>query len=285
MSAMESQPLSPESAVGRSRDVDDLISLTPARYLAATFNRDSADLAEGRPLPPGWHWLYFLDAPSSAVIGEDGRTVPGGFLPETGLPRRMWAGGSFVFHEPLVLGRPATCRTVITDVARKQGRSGDLAFITTEHTISQCGVKAATETRNLVFRDAPKPDEQPRREPATGQAKWCREIVPDPVLLFRFSALTFNGHRIHYDIDYCREQEGYPGLVVHGPMLALMLLDLVAREAPERSIAAFRYRAVAPVFSPDRFSVCGAPGGDNKAELWVADSSGHLATTAEIVFA
>jgi 3-methylfumaryl-CoA hydratase len=285
MSVTESQEVAMESAIGQTQRVDDVLSLTPARHLAATFDRDGADLVAGAPLPPGWQWLYFLDAPQSAVIGHDGRTVPGGFLPETGLPRRMWAGGVFEFHEPLRLGEAATCETVITDVARKQGRSGALAFITTEHRVSQKDVRAVTETRNLVFREAPRPGEVSRREEPQHKAKWRREITPDAVLLFRFSALTFNGHRIHYDIDYCRDEEGYPGLVVHGPMLALMMLDLAEREMPERAISGFRYRAVSPVFTPDSFAVCGLPTGDKSAALWIENSEGGLATTAEVTFA
>ncbi len=285
MSVGESQALLPESAIGRTQNVDDLLSVTPARHLAATFDRDDAALVSGSPLPPGWQWLYFLDAPQSAVIGPDGRTVPGGFLPETGLPRRMWAGGLFQFHQPLRLGETVNCETVITHVALKQGRSGELAFITTEHRVSQNGVLAVTETRNLVFREAPKPGEVSRHEEPQHKAEWRREITPDAVLLFRFSALTFNGHRIHYDIDYCRDEEGYRGLVVHGPMLALMLLDLVEREMPGKTISSFQYRAVSPLFTPDMFAVCGLPTGDQTAALWIENSEGGLATTAEVTFA
>lgn len=284
MSGAESQVLLPESAIGRSQSVDDLLNVTSARHLAATFDRDDAALVSGSALPPGWQWLYFLDAPQSAVIGHDGRTVPGGFLPETGLPRRMWAGGTFQFHDALRMGEPANCETVITDVARKQGHSGELAFITTEHRVGQNGVRAVTETRNLVFREAPKPGETSRREEPQHKAQWRRKIKPDAVLLFRFSALTFNGHRIHYDIDYCREEEGYPGLVVHGPMLALMLLDLAEREMPGKTISSFQYRAVSPLFTPDSFAVCGLPTSDQTAALWTENSEGGLSTTAEVTF-
>ncbi len=284
MTEGESSAPLPESHIGRTLQVDDTLSLTPARHLAATFDRDGSDLRDGASLPPGWHWLYFLDVPPSSVIGEDGRTVPGGFLPETGLPRRMWAGGAFEFHEPLRLGEVAASETVIKDVSRKQGRSGELAFITTEHRISQGGTRAVTETRNLVFRAAPRPDETARQESAPTKATWRREITPDAVLLFRFSALTFNGHRIHFDIDYCRQEEGYPGLVVHGPMLALMLLDLVERKMPDRTVTSFRYRAVAPVFTPESISVCGTLDVVDQASLWVANGSGNLAMTAQAVF-
>jgi len=273
----------PEAAIGRSKEERDLIALAPARRLAATFDRDEGVVAEQGPLPPGWHWLYFLDAPPSADLGSDGRTVPQGFLPDTGQPRRMWAGGSFVFHAPLRIGAAADCVTTIADVRRKEGRSGTLVFITTEHRVSQDGRLAVEERRNLVFRAPPRPDEAPRSEAAPEGAAWRRMLRPDPVLLFRFSALTFNAHRIHYDAAYCREEEGYPGLVVHGPMLALLLLDLVGREMPGRTVRRFDYRAVAPLFAGAPLAVCGKPiaGG---AELWIEGETGALATAATAQF-
>jgi len=282
MSVQERSVEGPESAIGRSKTAEDILSVMPARHLASTFDRDEGVIQEGVALPPGWHWLYFLDAPPSGVLGHDGRTIPNGFLPETGLPRRMWAGGSFTFHRDLLLGGEAVCRTTIENVARKEGRSGSLAFITTEHCVSQGGSEALVETRDLVFRAAPRPGETPKRlEPPT-KAAWRREITPDPVLLFRFSALTFNAHRIHYDIDYCRTEEGYPNLVVHGPMLALLLLDLAERELPGRRFRQFRYRGVSPLFVPDRFTVCGCADRDDHALLWVEGPDGALAMTAEL---
>lgn len=272
------------SAMGRTREESDLVALAPARRLAATFDRTPDMLAEGETLPPGWHWLYFLDAPPTAELGSDGRTTPHGFLPDTGLPRRMWAGGSFVFHRPLRIGEAADSVTTIADVRRKEGRSGALVFITTDHRISQQGRLAIEERRNLVFRAPPQPGEKPRREALPSDSAWRRELVPDPVLLFRFSALTFNAHRIHYDARYCREEEGYPGLVVHGPMLALLLLDLVGRTCPERTVARFEYRAVAPLFAGARLAVCGRPA-DRGAELWIEGPDETLATTGTVTFA
>ncbi|MBC6441470.1 MAG: MaoC family dehydratase N-terminal domain-containing protein [Rhodospirillales bacterium] len=275
----------PEDAIGRSKSSSDRINAISARHLAATFDRDEQVMQDGNPLPPGWHWLYFLDAPPSAMIGADGRTVPGGFLPETGLPRRMWAGGSFTFERPITLGSNVSCEVTIADVARKEGRSGKLAFITTEHRISQGGATALVETRDLVFRAAPKPGETARRVDPPATALWHRETRPDAVLLFRFSALTFNAHRIHYDIDYCRDEEGYPGLVVHGPMLALLLLDLAECELGGRTFRRFRYRALAPLFVPDPFFVCGCPDGDDKALLWIESQDGAMTMSAELELA
>jgi len=271
-------------AIGKSLEADEPIAAVPARHLAATFDRDAGDLVEGAALPPGWHWLYFLDAPDTQVLGTDGRTVPNGFLPDTGLPRRMWASGSFVFHGDLLLGQGAQCTTRIADITRKQGRSGALVFVTTEHAVRQGGRLVVEERRNLVFRDAPQPGEQPRQDDAPGDAAWGRAVMPDPVLLFRFSALTFNAHRIHYDAAYCHEVEGYPGLVVHGPMPALLMLDLLGRECPGRMLRRFDYRAAAPLFGVDVFTVCGKPH-EGGADLWIAGSQGQLATAGTAVFA
>ena len=272
-------------AVGRTRSSDEILAVMPARRLASTFDRDQDGLEHGSALPPGWTLLYFLESPPTALVGKDGRTTPGGFIPDTGLPRRMWAGGSFTFTGDLVLGNAATSTTTITRVSRKEGRSGPLCFVTTEHRIEQAGGGAVTETRDLVFREAPRPGEAARRVDPPGPATWRRSIEADPVLLFRFSALTFNAHRIHYDIAYCRDEEGYPDLVVHGPMQALMLLDLAERVLPGRRLRHFRYRGVAPVFAPGTFSACGAPDGADRARLWIEDSAGALATTAELELA
>ena len=271
--------------IGRTRSSVEVLGVPPARHLAATFDRDADGLEAGSALPPGWTLLYFLDAPPTSVVGRDGRTSPGEFIPDTGLPRRMWAGGSFTFSGDLILGRPATSTVTIRNVARKEGRSGVLCFVTTEHRIEQDGRDVVTEIRNLVFREAPKSSEPVRRVDPPGPATWRRSTVADPVLLFRFSALTFNAHRIHYDIEYCRNEEDYPNLVVHGPMQALLLLDLVERVFPGRRIRQFVYRGVAPVFAPESFSVCGAPDGDDRVRLWIEDSGGGLATTAELELA
>ncbi|MCY4609157.1 MAG: MaoC family dehydratase N-terminal domain-containing protein [bacterium] len=275
----------PSDAVGRTRESVDELGVTPALHLAATFDRDGADIESGTRLPCGWTLLYFLDCPPTSLIGRDGRTTPGEFIPDTGLPRRMWAGGSFTFERDLVLGRPARQTVTITGVERKKGRSGDLCFVTTEHRIVQDDQDAVIEVRNLVFRDAPRSSGEARRVTPPKNAAWQRSVVADPVLLFRFSALTFNGHRIHYDVEYCRNEEAYPDLVVHGPMQALLLLDLAERTFPERRIRHFRYRGVAPLFAPHPFLVCGKPEASGDLRLWIEDSSGSLATSAELEFA
>ena len=275
----------PSDAVGRTRESMDLLGVTPARHLAATFDRDDTGLGPGARLPCGWTLLYFLDAPPTSLVGRDGRTTPGEFIPDTGLPRRMWAGGSFTFERDLALDRPARQTVTITGIERKKGRSGDLCFVTTEHRTSQDDKDAVIEVRNLVFRDAPGASSEARPVAPPEGATWKRRVVADPVLLFRFSALTFNAHRIHYDVEYCRNEEAYPDLVVHGPMQALLMLDLAERTFAGRPIRHFRYRGVAPLFAPHAFHVCGKPEEGDYLRLWIESSSGGLATSASLEFA
>lgn len=252
--------------------------------LAATLDREqSPELAAGELLP-GWHWIYFLDAPATDLIGADGRSVPGGFLPDTGLPRRMWGGGELIFHRPLSLGRRATCKASLESVDEKQGRSGRFVVLKVHYAVSDDEGLAVEERRDIVMREAAGHGEIPSRREPPGEAAWRRSLTPSHILLFRFSALTFNSHRIHYDADYVREVEGYPDLLVHGPLLALLLLGHLAESCPGVVIRRFRYRAVAPLFVARPLTLCGRPSGEGKAELWVAGDDGGLAMQAEATF-
>ena len=206
--------------IGRSQEDSDVIDVLRARAMQATSSNDTAaPLVAGDPLPPLWHWLYFWSTEPHLSLGPDGHAARGGqFLPPINLPRRMWAGGSFTFVKPLTIGAPATRRSTITDITRKQGSSGQLAFVKVEHEISDDQGPCLKEIQDIVFRQAPRPGEAPEPgEAAPAVLPWRNKVTPDPVLLFRYSALTFNGHRIHYDLNYATEEEGYPGLVVHGP--------------------------------------------------------------------
>jgi 3-methylfumaryl-CoA hydratase len=189
----------------------------------------------------------------------------------------MWAGGRIEFRDPLRVGDRATKRSTIADVRLKHGRAGSLVFVLVRHEIATARGVALHEEHDIVYREAPRPDEvPPAPTPAPAGATWQRRVTPSDLLLFRYSALTFNGHRIHYDRRYVTEVEGYPGLVVHGPLMATLLLDLVRRERPEARIERFEFRAVRPVFDVAPFQVCGTPGG-GAVQLWVADAQGALA--------
>jgi 3-methylfumaryl-CoA hydratase len=274
--------------IGRTESVRDVVGPTPVAALTATLDHPAQPVLAGTPLPPLWHWLYFLPLHRQSELGPDGHAQRGGFLPPVALPRRMWAGGRFEFRSPIRIGDEVERTSVIDDVVTKTGRTGPLVFVTVRHEVRCSGAAdpALVEYHDIVYRDgvqraAKRPDEvEPPPTPAPTEAPWQGRIVPDPVLLFRYSALTFNGHRIHYDRRYVTEVEGYPGLVVHGPLLATLLLDLLRRRAPGADVAAFRFRAVRPTFDLHPFHVAGEPRDDGTVRLWAADHEGWLTMDA-----
>jgi len=263
--------------IGRNEVREDTIAATPVVNLLATLDRDDLDVRDGDATPPLAHWLYFLPLYRTEDAGPDGHAKRGGFLPPVPLPRRMWAGGRLEFRDTLRIGDRATKRSTIADVSLKQGRAGPLVFVLVRHEIATARGVALIEEHDIVYREAPLPGETPAAPiAAPPDAAWRRVVTPSALLLFRYSALTFNGHRIHYDRRYVTEVEGYPGLVVHGPLMATLLLDLVRRERPDARIGRFVFRAVRPVFDVAPFQLCGAPEG-GAARLWVADAQGALA--------
>jgi 3-methylfumaryl-CoA hydratase len=270
--------------IGKSETRTDTATAVPVAALAATLDLDNDLPQAGDALPPLWHWLYFLPLFAQSEIGPDGHPKRGGFLPPVPLPRRMWAGGRLEFLRPLRIGEMLVRMSEIADVSHKQGRSGELVFVLAKHAISDAHGIALTEEHDIVYRDAAKPgDAAPQPQPAPADHAWTREIHADPVLLFRYSALTFNGHRIHYDRKYVTEVEGYPGLVVHGPLIATLLMDLLARNLPGKIVRKFSFRAMKPLFDLTPFAVCGKSEG-NTVQLWAKDVDGHLAmdATAEL---
>ena len=273
--------------VGRRELVRDVVTPTPYAALAATLDRQSARPAAGTPLPALWHWLYFLPLHPQASIGADGHPERGGFLPPVPLPRRMWAGSQLAFHRQLHVGEAITRTSTIESVTGKSGRAGPLVFVRVRHEIgSDAGDDVAiTEFHDIVYRDAPTPaDPSASSRPAPAGSTWQRDWVPDDVLLFRYSALTFNGHRIHYDRRYVTEVEGYPGLIVHGPLIATLLLDLLRDHLPAARVARFEFRALRPLFDIHPFRVCGEPQPDGKTfRLWAKNHEGELAMDATAV--
>lgn len=265
--------------VGREYSRDDSLAPFPARALAATL--DCEDVFEsGDALPPAWHWLYFLEAPRASATGKDGHPSLGGFLPPVPLPRRMWAAGNLDFLAPLTLGSTATRKTVIRSVDAKIGRDGTLVFVTLHHDLSQQGRTCIREEQNLVYRQMPTAlAPLPPGQAAPTNADFSRTFQPDPVVLFRYSALTYNGHRIHYDRTYAVEQEFYPALVVHGPLLATLLLDLVRELRPQARVENFRFRAIRPAFDTEPLTLSGKFE-DNLVTLWTADAQGQLGMSA-----
>ena len=268
--------------IGRTETLRDTIDPTPVAALAATLDHPAAPVPPGTPLPPLWHWLYFLPLHRQSGLGPDGHARRGGFLPPVPLPRRMWAGSQFEFRSPVRVGDGVQRLSTIEDVTSKTGRSGALVFVKVRHELRCNGAAqpALVEWHDIVYREAKPPGAaEPPPQPAPQRAAWQREIVPDEVLLFRYSALTFNGHRIHYDRRYVTEVEGYPGLVVHGPLIATLLLDLLHRQLPQADVAAFRFRAVRATFDGQPFRIDGARDGLT-VRLWAQDHEGWLTMDA-----
>ena len=273
--------------IGKSETVADVVTATPFAALAATLDRSPERPVAGTPLPPLWHWLYFLPLHRQSEIGPDGHAQRGGFLPPVPLPRRMWAASQFEFHAPLKVGDAITRTSTIADVTEKSGRTGRLVFVKVRHELRRSDERtvALTEFHDIVYREAAKPDDlAPPPRPAPPSCAWERKWVPDAVLLFRYSALTFNGHRIHYDRRYVTETEGYPGLLVHGPLIATLLLDLLRHQWPDADVARYEFRAVRPLSDLHPFFVCGEPQPDGRTvHLWARDHSGFLTMDATAV--
>ena len=267
--------------VGKSETRDDVIDARPLVLLSATLDRDDPLPRPGDAVPPLWHWLYFLPVYRQSEVGPDGHAKRGGFLPPVPLPRRMWAGSRIEWHRPLTVGATATRNSRIVSVTPKRGQSGELVFVVVRHEISVAGGLALTEEHDIVYRDLAPADPERRATPATqAVTAWTRRIVPDDVLLFRYSALTFNSHRIHYDRRYVTEVEGYPGLVVHGPLLATLLIDLLRRHRPDALLRRFEFRAKTPLFDVAPFDVCGRPEDDGRVSLWAQGPDAISAMTA-----
>lgn len=274
--------------VGRSETRADVVTTTAPARLSAILDRDDPLLVDGDDLPPLAHWLFFLPDERQTELGPDGHALRGGFLPPVDeLPRRMWAGSRFYFADALAVGMHIERCSEITQVTCKRGRSGPLIFVTVSHRISEKGGKLlVTEEHDIVYRGLGATAAKPA-EPHQSNHRWERRLVPDSVMLFRFSALTFNGHRIHYDRDYARDEEGYPGLVVHGPLVGMLLLDLAHRNNPDSQITHFSFRALAPVFEGQTLTLKGLPDPDQpqKVTLWCENHQGGRTMKARIQFA
>ncbi len=271
--------------VGRKESLDDLATAWPAAAMSATLDRHDAPLNEGDAIPEGWHWLYFLETAPASELAHDGHPKRGGFLPPVTLPRRMWAGGRLDFRRPIRIGERLRRDSEIISVEPKSGKSGSLVFVTVRHTVSAASDIAVVEEHDIVYREAAQPGAPtPPGKPAPAPSVWHHEVMPDEAMLFRYSALTFNSHRIHYDLEYCRKEEGYPGIIVHGPLQTTLLLDLCRRHAG-KPVRKLDYRAVSPLFHNEKVAVGGIPSADGTtAQLWTAGPSGAVAMTGTVQF-
>ena len=277
--------------IGRTETIEERATVQPIHGYYALLDNPRVP-KEGDPVPPMAHWCFFQPRVPASQIGPDGHPQRGGFMPPVPLPRRMFGGARTKYLKPLHIGEKLSRVSRITDVQIKTGRTGTLVICTVDNDIAGENGVAMTEQWDIVYRDNPPADAKDSRgnsgrtNPAPADHAWKREIRPDPVMLFRYSAITFNGHRIHYDRKYVMEVEGYPGLIVHGPLTATFLLELALEHNAGRKLTGFSFQARAPLFDTAPFFVAGKPGGDgNGAELWSITPEGNLGTLATATFA
>jgi hydroxyacyl-ACP dehydratase HTD2-like protein with hotdog domain len=264
-------------------EVTETITAGPAVALSGLLDREPAVTGPGDPIPPLWHWLYFTGHPATSELGPDGHPAAGHFMPPIPERRRMYAGGRASYPGAIRCGDEITRRSELAQATVKQGRTGELLFVTVRSTFTRAGAVVATEEQDLVYRSGPPVADAtaPRRPvPEEDPGPWRIQIVPDAVMLFRFSALTYNAHRIHYDAEYATAVEGHPGLVVHGPLLALLCFELPRRHAAQQRITELSFRARSPVYVGQRCTVTGGPS-DNGCTMAVTGPDGAVAVTAQ----
>ncbi len=284
-----------EDWIGRRASKQDVMAPGPMAQFNAVLDYEMPQTGDNAPgpnargpnveVPPGGLWIYFHEHSRQSTLGPDGHSARGGFMPPVELPRRMFAGAREKFLHPIHVGEEVTRNSEILSVVPKSGRSGKLVFVTVRHEYVANGSPAVIEEQEIVYREEAKigaPAPVPPQAPSGAQ--WSRTITPDPVLLFRYSAVTFNAHRIHYDRTYAQEVENYPGIIVHGTLTATYLMDLCGREQPDRKLATFSYRAVSPLFDTTPFSVHAKEAEGGGWDMWAANADGGLAMTAEATF-
>ncbi len=267
--------------IGRTQTATDVVTAAPANLMRLTLARPEPELMPGDALPPGWHVFYFLPRARPDELRPDGTPAHGGVIPDMPLPRRMFAGETFRFHRPLRIGDSLQRESKLSDISLKSGGSGTLVFTTVLSRIFGPDGLAVEEERRIVYREEVTTggNQAPRREPAPADVAWRRTVTPDPILLFRFSALTFNSHRIHYDHRWATEVEGYPGLVVHGPLTQTLLIDFARDHAGPRRFTSWTSQARAPLFEPAPFELRGRPTATG-CELWAVTPDGTVAMSA-----
>ena len=247
--------------IGKTQFDEDVIAVRHARLMAATVDVDAASFRDGAALPPLWHWLYFLEGRPERELGRDGHPARGGFLPPVPLPNRMWAGGRVEFFGPIPMGSRLRKMSRILNVDHKIGRSGDLVFVTVLHELfSVEDALLLREEHDIVYKSASRPV-PPASGPSVVSPAFQKTFTPTSTTLFRYSALTFNGHRIHYDMDYCRNVEGYPNLVIHGPLVATLLAGF-AEEIGGQPLREFRYRGLSPALLGESITLTAIREGD-----------------------
>lgn len=269
--------------IGKTMDRSDSMAPEQLQRFEALMNRNPLAVTSGTHLPPCAHWCYFTPVEMQSELGVDGHARKGGFLPPVELPKRMWAGGKIIFKKPLLAGTPAEKKSTIIAINEKEGSSGKLCFVTVRHQVSSKGALAIDEEQQIVYREESEEGAHPiRTNPLDIDPDWKISVKPDTIQLFRFSALTFNSHRIHYDQDYVKKMEGFPNIVVHAPYLLVLLLDSFKNKDDGRVIEDVKYRADGPVYLDEQITIYGKSADNHRSELRVTGPEGNLAMSASV---
>ena len=268
--------------VGNSFDISDSMAPEQLKKFEALMNDDPEAVTEGSVISPCGHWVYFNPPIPQADLAISGHERNSNFFPPVDLPRRMWAGGTIKFKKPLKTGTPADKKSTITKIEEKEGKTGKLCFVTIRHQVSASGSVAIDEEQTIVYREESEKGAHPiRTQPLDIDPEWRKSTKPDSVQLFRYSALTFNSHRIHYDQDYAREMEGYPNVLVHAPFLVLLMVNAFTSKSDGKVVSEIEYENVGPVYLGEQITICGKTADNNKTALRIHGSEGKLAVKAE----
>lgn len=269
--------------IGKSKDKNDSMAPEQLQRFEAMLDHNPNDVQAGTPLPPCAHWIYFTPMDPHSDIAEDGHAKKGDFLPPVDLPKRMWAGGNIQFKKQLKAGMPADKKSTIINIEEKEGTSGKLCFVTVRHQINVSGAMAIDEEQQIVYREASEQGVHPiRTTPMDIDYDWKKTKKVDSVMLFRFSALTFNSHKIHYDKEYATETEGYPNLVVHGPLLLVLMLNEFKTKTDGKVIEEVEYRATGPVFLGEEITITSKDVDNTRVEMRLLGPDNKIAMKATI---
>ena len=269
--------------IGKSKDQNDSMAPEQLQRFEALMDRDPGVVSAGSELTPCSHWIYFTPMHKQSEIGEDGHAIKGGFLPPVDLPNRMWAGGNLKFKKPLKTSIPADRRSTIVKIDEKDGASGKLCFITVRHQISTSGSLAVDEEQQVVYREATEEGAHPvRTKPMDIDFDWKKNRKLSSVQLFRYSALTYNAHRIHYDQPFATRREGYPNLVVHSPFLLTLMMDLFKTETDGKVIEEIEYQSVGPIFLDEEITITSKDVDNFKAEMRALGPDNKMAMKATV---
>ncbi|TVR14772.1 MAG: acyl-CoA dehydrogenase [Balneolaceae bacterium] len=275
--------MSYEEWIGKSKDQNDSMAPEQLQRFEAMLDRDPGEVQAGTVLPPCAHWVYFTPMGRQSDLAADGHAKKGGFLPPVDLPKRMWAGGTIQFKKPLKTGAPADKKSTIVKIEEKEGSSGKLCFVTVRHQISAYGAVAIDEEQQIVYREASEEGAHPiRTKPMDIDFDWKKSRVLTSTDLFRYSALTFNGHKIHYDFPYTTEEEGYPNIVVHGPLLLTLLLNAFKSKSDGKVIEEVSYKAVGPIYLGEELTITSKDVDNTKVEMRVLGPDNKIAMMATV---